>query len=109
MSLLGAVAYALTTRIDVAVFVCAMQRVTHKPKTIHVKRLNDVLRWMQANPKRLIFKPATGPSHLRCVGDAAFKKEEEAGHSLRGALFLRSFSDINHGVPNSKTVNYVPQ
>ena len=39
MSLLGAVAYALMTRIDVAVYVCAMQRVTHKPKIIHVKRL----------------------------------------------------------------------
>ena len=106
MGLLGAVAYALTTRIDVAVFVCAMQRVTHKPKIIHVKRLNAVLRWMQANPKRLTLRPATGPSHLRCVGDAAFKKEDEAGHSLRGALFLRSFSDITHGVPNSKAANY---
>ena len=83
MGLLGAVAYALMTRIDVAVFVCAMQRVTHKPKIIHVKRLNAVLRWMQANPKRLIFRPAAGPSHLRCVGDAAFKEEEEAGHSLQ--------------------------
>ena len=61
MSLLGAVAHALMTRIDVAVFVCAMQRVTRKPKIIHVKRLNAVLRWMQANPKRLTFRPATGP------------------------------------------------
>ena len=106
MGLLGAVAYALMTRIDVAVCGCAMQRVTHKTKIIHVKRLNAVLRWMQANSKRLIFKPATGPSHLRCVGDAAFKKEE-AGHSLRGALFLRSFSDINHDVPNLKTATYL--
>ena len=78
------------------VFVCAMQRVMYKPKIIHVKRLNAVLRWMQANPKRLSLRPATGPSHLRCVADA-FKKEIEAGHSLRGALFLRSFSDTNHG------------
>ena len=90
-----------------AVFVCAMQCVTHKPKIIHVKRLNAVLRWMQANPYRLTFKPATGPSHLRCVGDAAFKKEAEAGHSLRGVLLLRSFSDINHDVPNSKTATYL--
>jgi hypothetical protein len=94
MSLLGAVAYALMTRIDVAVFICALQRVTHKPKVIHLKRLNAVLRWMQANPKRLTFCPAKGPSTLRCVGDAAFKREEEAGHSLRGALFLRSFGGI---------------
>ena len=61
---------------------------------------------MQANPKRLTFRPAIGLSHLRCVGDAAFKKEE-AGRSLRGALFLRSPSDTNHGAPNPKTVNYL--
>ena len=103
MGLLGAVAYALTTRIDVAAFVCAMQRVTHKARIIHIKRLNAVLRRVQANPKRLTFRPATGPSHLRCVGDAAFKKEE-ADNSLRGALFLRSFSGTNHGVPKLKTV-----
>ena len=107
MSLLGAVAYALMARIDVAVFICAMQRVARKPKVIHVKRLNAVLRWMQANPKRLIFRLATGPSHFRCVGDAAFKEKEEAGHSLWGALFLRSFSDTNHGVSNPKAVDYL--
>ena len=94
------VAFALMTRIDVAVLVCAMQGVIRKPKIIHARRLNAVLRWMQANPKRLTFRPATGPSHLRCVGDAACKKEGEAGHSLRGALFLRSFSDTNHCVSN---------
>ena len=37
MSCLGAVAYALMTRIDVAVFVSAMQRVTHKHNIIHIK------------------------------------------------------------------------
>ena len=37
---------------------------------------NAVLRWMQANPERLTFRPATGSSHLRCVGDAAFKKKQ---------------------------------
>ena len=53
MDIFGAVAYALMIRIGVAVFV------THKPNTIHTKRLNAVLRWMQANPKRLTFRPAT--------------------------------------------------
>ena len=90
MSLLGAVAYALMTRVDIAVFVCALQRVTHKPQIIHIKRLNAVLRWMQANPKRIWFRRMTGETHLRCVGDAAFRKEETEGRSLRGALFLRA-------------------
>ena len=90
MSLLGAVAYALMTRVDVAVFVCALQRVTHKPLIIHVKRLNAVLRWMQANPKKIWFRRMSGKTHLRCVGDAAFRKEENEGRSLRGAFFLRA-------------------
>ena len=103
MSLLGAVAYALMTRIDIAVFVCALQRVTHKPHIIHVKRLNAVLRWMQANPKRICFKKMSNNTHLRCVGDAAFRKEENDGRSLRGALFLRadpvhSGSHLTNGV-----------
>ena len=40
MRLLGAVAYALRIRTDVAVLVCAMRRATHKPNIIHVKRLD---------------------------------------------------------------------
>ena len=39
-SLLGAVAFLLLTRADVAVYVSALQRWGHAPKVIHVKRLN---------------------------------------------------------------------
>ena len=46
MSLLGAVAYAMLTRIDAAVYVAALQRVAHAPLVIHVRRLNAVTRWM---------------------------------------------------------------
>ena len=31
----------------------------------------------------------TKHTHLRCVGDAAFKREGDTGHCLRGALYLR--------------------
>ena len=74
MSLLGAVAYALMTRIDVAVFVCAMQRVIHKPKIIHVKKAECCTTLDAGKSPKQIFRPVTGPSHLRCVGDAAFKR-----------------------------------
>ena len=97
MSLLGAVAYVLMTRIDVAVFVCALQRVTHKPKIIHVKRLNAVLRYMQANPQRIKYNNMSEHTHLRCVGEAAFKKEEAEGRSLRGSVFLRTGSCVAGG------------
>ena len=32
---------------------------------------------------------STVPTHLRLISDAAFKKEEESGHSMRGACFIR--------------------
>ena len=53
MSLLGAVAYLSHTRVDVAVFICALQRHTHKPLNMHARRLNQLLTWIQRNPRKL--------------------------------------------------------
>jgi len=90
MSLLGAVAYLYLTRMDILVFICACQRYAHKPKIIHVKRLNVIVRWIQRNPKKLVYRALKKLAHHLCVvSDAAFKKEEEKGHSLRGSVYLR--------------------
>ena len=90
-SLLGALAYLAHTRVDILVFICALQRNVAKPRVEHARKLNRVLRWVQRNPKKLHFAPfdRTSVPHLRVVSDAAFKKEPEDGYSLRGALFLR--------------------
>ena len=64
------------------------------PLIIHVKRLNVIVRYLQKNPKKLTYRPfSTHDTHLRIVSDAAFKKEEEKGHSLRGTLYLRAPGD----------------
>ena len=56
------------------------------------------MRWTQRNPKGIVYRqldqakrPAanTIPTHLREVSDAAFTKEEETGHSMRGACYVR--------------------
>ena len=89
-SLLGAVAYLYLTRLDILVFISACQRYGHAPDIIHVKRLNTIVRWIQRNPKKLFYKSFSHlNSHFRIISDAAFKKEEEKGHALRGAVFLR--------------------
>ena len=97
-SVLGAIAYAVLTRPDIAVFVAALQRHSQSPCIIHVKRLNAVVRWAQRNPKSITYKQlgssslpsgATIPTHLREISDAAFKKEETTGHSMRGSCYLR--------------------
>jgi hypothetical protein len=100
MSLLGAVAYLAHTRVDALVFISALQRHNSKPQIVHVKRLNKLLAWLQAHPKKLIYRRFGGSggknpeaarrTHLRLVSDAAFKREGEEGHCLRGALFLRA-------------------
>ena len=99
MSLLGAVAYLSHTRIDILVFICALQRHTSKPKIIHVKRLNKLLTWVQRNPKIVCYRKLVGGgnlpeankqhTHCKAISDAAYKKEPEDGYSLRGAVFLR--------------------
>jgi hypothetical protein len=89
-SVLGAVAYAVMTRPDIAVFVAALQRCSHAPKIIHCKRLNAVIRWAQRNPKGIAYNPFDcKATHLRMISDAAFKREEDSGHSMRGACYVR--------------------
>ena len=92
------------TRVDACVFIRALQRHNTNPLIIHVKRPNKLTRWLQRNPKKLLFArfPADGKdspetkrgstavhSHLRNIGDAAFKREGASGHCLRGALYVR--------------------
>ena len=91
-SLLGAVAYLAHTRVDILVFICALQRHVASPRVEHARKLNRVLRWVQNNPKKLVYQcfDRTHVQHLRIVSDAAFKKEPGDGYSLRGALYLRT-------------------
>ena len=101
-SVLGAIAFANLTRVDIMVFVSALQRVAHKPTHLHCKRLNGVVRWAQRNPKQLVYRRlvitneagkesrlVSCDSHLRMYSDAAFTKDEEDGRSMRGAVFIR--------------------
>ena len=88
MSLLGAVAYALLTRVDVAVYVVALQRVSHAPRVLHVRRLNVATRWTQRNPQSAVYRPMKGPVRLLARSDSAFKKEDDSGHAVRGNVVV---------------------
>ena len=55
-SLLGAVAFAVLTRLDIAVFVVALQKAAHAATMLHVRRLNAVTRYMQRNPQHLTYR-----------------------------------------------------
>jgi hypothetical protein len=96
ISLLGAVAYLAMTRVDVCVFIAALQRFNSKPASIHMKRLNALLRWIQRNPKGLHYSHIEGD--LACLGlsDSAFKREDDSGHAMRGYLIGLSPCTTGH-------------
>ena len=55
-----------------------------KATILHVQRLNVVVRYMQRNPKKLIYCRLESEVCLFGMGDSAFKKEEETGYALKG-------------------------
>ena len=98
ISLLGALAYCLLTRMDLGVYVCALQRVASRPLCKHIKRLNTLTRWAQRNPRGLRYARLSLPLRLIAVSDSAFKREEDehghaSGHAMRGCVIVRAGAD----------------
>ena len=52
MTLSGATAWLLQMRMEVAVYVSALQRHMHSPRAFHLRRLNRIIRWAQTQPTR---------------------------------------------------------
>ena len=92
LSLLMTVAYALITRPDVAIFVVALQRESHKAQVQHVRKLNTLVKWLQANPRRITFPKMTYPDMLLQISDSSYKARAEDGLSVRGLVSVRVHS-----------------
>ncbi|CAK9013617.1 S-adenosylmethionine synthase 2 (AdoMet synthase 2) (Methionine adenosyltransferase 2) (MAT 2), partial [Durusdinium trenchii] len=91
LSLLMTIAYGLLTRPDLAVYLTALQRESHKAKLVHVRRLNLLVKWAQQNPRPLVYKPLdTYPTALLVFSDSGFQaKSTTDGLSVRGMLSIR--------------------
>ena len=102
LSLLMTLAYGLLTRPDIAVFITALQRESHQARAIHIRRLNQLLRWVQANPRRVHYPVMDYPDALLQISDAAFKARAEDGLSVRGLVSVRtSLKAVRAGVKNA--------
>ena len=93
MTLLGATAWLLQTRMEVAVYVSALQRQMRSARAIDLRRLNRVIRWVQRNPRGLTYQQLPEPRVLLAIGDSAFQaptdEEMEAGSNplvMRGYI-----------------------
>ena len=56
LSLLMVLSYALQTRVDLCVYVVALQRVPHEPTVLHLKRLNALVRWAQKHSLQIRYR-----------------------------------------------------
>ena len=103
LSLLMALAFTLLTRMDLHVYVVALQRHAQTPTCGHVRKLNTLVRWAQLNPLTLSYRPMKCSKTLEVHSDGAFRKEEKegqaAGRAMRGAVYLRLGEGPDHQRP----------
>ena len=86
MSLLGAVAWLVLTRVDIPVYVQALQRATHKATIGHCLKLNKIVRWLRRKECNLTFHSLSGRVRTLVVSDAAFRREDPSALAMRGAI-----------------------
>ena len=88
LALLGAVAWLLVTRVDIAVYVNSLQRVAKAPQLVHLKRLKRFVKYIQANPVPLTYEKLEGDRvYLIDPGDSAFNALESDGLAQRCYLY----------------------
>ena len=99
LSLLMTIAYSLITRPDIAVFVTALQRESHKALYVHVTRINTLLKWAQANPRKITYPVMRDyPDALVQISDSSYRAKAEDGLSVRGLVSVRAcLKDIDAG------------
>ena len=85
-SVLGAVAWIVLTRVELAVYVQALQRRAHAPRVTDCKRLNRVIRYMKRHKCGLKTVCVRHPLTFVGFTDVAFKAhpDERIGLALRG-------------------------
>ena len=81
LSLLMALAFTMLTRIDLSVYIIALQRHAQEPKTIHIRRLNALVRYAQRHPLKLEYRKMNPSDTLEIHSDAGFRREEKEGES----------------------------
>eukprot|EP00971_Amphidinium_carterae_P181024 3590931-Amphidinium_carterae.1 len=87
-TLLGRVAWIVTSRPEAAVMAQTMQAKAHEPTYSDMLTLCLTARWLKSHRSSTLYAPMEGPFRLVVVSDAAFKPEENSKHARRGALLL---------------------
>jgi hypothetical protein len=88
LSLLGGASWMVQTRLDICVYICALQRAAKSPQAQHALRLVKVCKWIKRKSSQLLYKKLRTPTRISVASDAAFRKEDVKGLAMRGAVIM---------------------
>lgn len=88
MSLLGGVAWLVQTRLDICVFVAALQRRLQNPRGQDVIALNRIVKYVQKKPLKLCYKKLDSPWRLIAISDSSYQAQDDDGLAMRSGLIL---------------------
>ena len=96
LNLIMALAFCLQTRVDLAIYIVALQRHAQEPTAEHIQKLNAIVPWASKHPLNLLYRFVKCNRKLESDSDAAFRREgtEESdggfsGRAVKGAVFVR--------------------
>ena len=96
------------TRIDVAIFIGALQRKLQNPSVEDILNLNRVLRYVKAKPLAMNFKRMNNPWRLVAISDSGFKGEDQDHLAIRsGIIALVSKEFPKQGLNEIQIIEYV--
>ncbi|CAJ1381643.1 unnamed protein product [Effrenium voratum] len=88
MSLLGGVAWTTQTRMDIIVYVSALQRKLQSPVVEDLLKLNRLVRYIKQNPLKLVYHKITGPLKLMAITESAYRGEDQDHLAVRSGLIV---------------------
>jgi len=85
-SLLGGLAWLLMTRADISAWIGFLQRLGRKPKRVHLKMINKVLRYCKRNSAIINYKRLPGKPYILLIADSAYTTNDDSTDciALRG-------------------------
>jgi hypothetical protein len=95
-SVLGGLSWLIQTRLDIAIYVCALQRASKQATVEHYIRLNKVVKWVKKVPSGIWYKKLTGKTKILVISDSAFKREDATGLAMRGAIIAIASKEDHH-------------
>jgi len=97
LTLLGALSWLCQTRLDICVYVQSLQRSASRPNIGCLIRLNRVTNWVRRKVFVLTYRRFNlSQVRLMAVSDAAFRREDLSGLSLRGHIILLTENHLGH-------------